>query len=426
MSQHAADSRLRRWPALLARVIGWLVVVVYVAGLCTSYWLERSAGLPNKTPVDEAMLQVGFGAFAVVGALLVAKRPTNALGWIMASVAIMVAIFHTGDTYTAAVMVTRGRPDMLAVVSAWVGNWYWYLLLVLVVIFVPLLFPDGRLPSRRWLPLAVLPGIGTLAIVVLSALVPVLQINESPGYEIENPIGIDGLDRVEALPIFAVLNGLLLVGVVGAAASVVVRFRRSQGIERQQMKWFVYAAALILPVPVVDRLPDFINGVWLGLVLIAMPTAIGVAVLRYRLYDIDLVINRTLVYGPLTAMLVLVYVGGVVSFQNAFRTLTGQESQIAVVASTLAIAALFNPLRGRLQTFVDRRFYRTKYDAAKTLASFSARLRDETNLDALNTELVKVVQETMQPAYASLWLRPDPATQSPPSISTRFEKGDEG
>ena len=144
------------------------------------------------------------------------------------------------------------------------------------------------------------------------------------------------------------------------------------------------------------------------------------------MFSLDLVINRTLVYGPLTAMLVLVYVGGVVSFQNAFRALTGQESQIAVVASTLAIAALFNPLRGRLQTFVNRRFYRTKYDAAKTLASFSARLRDETNLDALNTELVKVVQETMQPAHASLWLRPDPATQSPPSVSTRFEKGDEG
>ncbi len=399
----------------MASVVGWLVVVVYVAGLVASNWLGRSAGLPNKTPVDDAVLQVGFGAFAVVGALLVAKRPTNAIGWIMASVALMVAIFHTGDTYTAAVMVTRGRPDTLAVVGAWIGNWYWYLLLVLVVIFVPLLFPDGRLPSRRWLPVAVLPAIGTLAMVTYSAFVPTLQVNEAGGYAIDNPIGIEGLDSVEDLPGFIVLNGLLVLGVVGAAASVAVRFYRSRGVERQQMKWFVYAAALLLLAPVVDYLPDFVNGLWLGLVLIAMPTAIAVAVLRYRLYDIDLVINRTLVYGPLTAMLVFVYVSGVVTIQSAFRTITGQESQIAVVASTLAIAALFDPLRRRLQTFVDRRFYRSKYDAAKTLAAFSAKLREETDLDALNTDLVSVVQETMQPAHASLWLRTSSVKRGPES-----------
>ena len=411
MRRHAADGR--RWPPLPPRIVGWLVVVVYVAGLFASNWLERSAGLPNRTPVDDAVLQVGFGAFAVVGALLVARRPDNAIGWIMASVALMVAIFHTGDTYTAAVMVTRGRPDALAVVGAWVGNWYWYLLLVLVVIFVPLLFPDGRLPSRRWLPVAVLPGIGTLVIVVYSAFVSTLEVNEARGYEIDNPLGIEGLDRVEDLPGFVALNGLLVFGVVGAAASVVVRYRRSRGVERQQMKWFVCAAALILLAPIIDFLPDFINGLWLGLVLIAIPMAIGVAVLRYRLYDIDLVINRTLVYGPLTAMLVLVYVVGVVSFQNAFRSLTGQESQLAVVASTLAIAALFDPLRRRLQTFVDRSFYRRKYDATKTLAAFSARLRDETDLESLDAELMRVVRETVQPAHATLWLRSDPATHDP-------------
>jgi hypothetical protein len=413
MSTHVAEGR--RWPSFLPRIAGWLVVGVYVAGLVASNWLERSAGLPNRTPVDDAVLQVGFGAFAVVGALLVARRPANALGWIMASVALMVAIFHTGDTYTAAVMVTRGRPDALAVVGAWVGNWYWYLLLVLVVIFVPLLFPDGRLPSRRWLPVAVLPGIGTLVIVVYSAFIPTLEVNEARGYEIANPLGIEGLDRVEDLPGFVVLNGLLVFGAIGAAASVVVRYRRSRGVERLQMKWFVYAAALILLAPIVDFLPDLINGLWLGLVLIAIPVAIGVAVLRYRLYDIDLFINRTLVYGPLTAMLVLVYVVGVVSLQNTVRTLTGQESQLAVVASTLAIAALFDPLRRRLQTFVDRSFYRRKYDAAATLAAFSARLRDETDLDSLDAELMRVVQETVQPAHASLWLRPDAATHGPAS-----------
>jgi hypothetical protein len=203
-----------------------------------------------------------------------------------------------------------------------------------------------------------------------------------------------------------VLDGLLFVDIVGAVASEVVRFRRSRGVERQQMKWFAYAAALILLAPAVNPLPDVVNGVWFALVLIATSTAIGIAVLRYRLYDIDLVINRTLVYGPLTAMLVLFYLGGVVSMQYAFRALTGQESQIAIVASTLAIATLFNPLRRRVQAFVDRRFYRSKYDAAKTLEAFSAKLRQETDLDALSDEVMRVVSDTMQPAHVSLWLRP--------------------
>jgi hypothetical protein len=413
MNRRTADARPRGALSLFARVAGWLVVFLYAAGICTGYVLQRRAGLStNENPVENVALIAGFGAFAVVGSLLVAKRPANAIGWIMATVALMVAIFHAGDTYVAYVMVTRGHPDTLAVVSAWTGNWYWYLLIALALIYLPLLFPDGRLPSRRWLPVAVLAGIGTLCMVVLGALADTLPLNEAPGYEIENPIGIEGLGYVEDLPVFGVLLGILFVGIVGAGASVVVRFRRSRGIERQQMKWFVYAAALLLLGPVAEVLPDIVNNVQLGLTLIAIPTAIGVAVLRYRLYDIDLVINRTLVYGPLTAMLILVYVGGVVSLQYAFRALTGQGSQIAIVASTLAIAALFNPLRRRVQAFVDRRFYRRKYDAAKTLEAFSAKLRDETDLDALNAELVGVVRETMQPAHVSLWLRPDPVPKS--------------
>jgi hypothetical protein len=192
----------------------------------------------------------------------------------------------------------------------------------------------------------------------------------------------------------------------------VVRFRRSRGVERQQMKWFVYAAALILPAPAVDQLPDFINGVWLALVLIATSMAIGIAVLRYRLYDIDVVINRTLVYGSLTAILVAVYLSGIVVLQRLFVVLTGERSTLAVVASTLVIAALFNPLRRRIQSFIDRRFYRSKYDAANTLQSFSSKLRDETDLDALNNELVGVVRETMQPAHVSLWLRPNPSPRA--------------
>jgi len=207
--------------------------------------------------------------------------------------------------------------------------------------------------------------------------------------------------------VFGVLSGLLFVSIIGAVASVVVRFRRSRGVERQQMKWFVYAAAILLLFPVEDLLPEIVGSVVLGAVLTALPTAIGIAVLRYRLYEIDLLINRTLVYGSLTATLVAFYLVGIVVLQRIFVLLTGQESTLAVVASTLAIAALFNPLRRGLQRFVDRRFYRRKYDARRTLEAFSGKLREETDLEALNSELVGVVSETMQPEHVSLWLRPD-------------------
>jgi hypothetical protein len=318
----------------------------------------------------------------------------------------MVAIFQAGGTYAAYVIATQGQPDALAVFGAWTYAWFWYPLLALAVIYLPLLFPDGRLLSRRWLPVAVVPGIGVLSIAVLGALVDTLLV-EGVHYRIDNPIGIEGLSYPEDLPVFGLLNALVIVGLVGAVAAVVVRFWRSRGVERQQMKWFVYAAALILVAPAVDQFPDVINGVWLALMLIATSTAIGIAVLRYRLYDIDVVINRTLVYGSLTAILVAVYFGGIVVLQRLFVVLTGETSTLAVVASTLVIAALFNPLRRRIQSFIDRRFYRKKYDAAKTLQAFSSKLRDETDLDALNDHLVGVVAEAMQPAHVLLWLRPE-------------------
>jgi hypothetical protein len=401
----------RGWLSLLARVAGWLIVPLYVAGICTSYVLQYRAGLLGDSPLENAVLLVGFSAFAVAGALLVAKRPANAVGWIMSAVALMVSISLAGDSYAAYVMVTRGRPDWLTVVGALTGSWYWFAILALVLIYMPLLFPDGRLPSPRWLPVAVLAGLGTLGIVVLSTLADILTINEAPGYEIDNPIGIEGFGNIEHSPLFGVMTALLFICIVGAMASVVVRFRRSRGVERQQMKWFVYAVALIPLIPTDDFLPGIISSAALCAVLIGLPTAIGIAVLRYRLYDIDVLINRTLVYGSLTALLVTAYVGSIVVLQATFRSLTGQDSQLTIVASTLAIAALFNPLRRRIQAFVDRRFYRRKYDAARILASFGARLRDETDLAELNEELLAVVRDTVQPAHASLWLRPDTASK---------------
>ena len=240
--------------------------------------------------------------------------------------------------------------------------------------------------------------------------------NTTPNLVLNNPIGVLGRDTGE------LLGGAWIVGLVAlvlaCAVALFVRYRQANDTERNQIKWLLYACAVFLVVYVggfesglggTSSLGGYIWGVFFGLSLMTFPAAIGIAILRYRLYEIDVVVNRTLVYGPLTAVVVLIYLGGVVSLEYAFRALTGGESQLAIVASMLAIAALFNPLRHRVQAFVDRRFYRSKYDAKKTLEAFSAKLREGTDLDALNEELLSVVRETMQPAHLSLWLRPETA-----------------
>jgi hypothetical protein len=413
----------RRALLSVSQVVGWSIVPLYVAGTCVYYVLIYGAGLGDEGAVVEnvtgVMLGVGFGVFAVVGALLVARRPTNAIGWILSAVGLMVStIFGAGSGYATYMMATRGQPDALAVLGAWAANCLWFVMLALALIYLPLLFPDGRLLTRRWLSVAVLGGIGTLGFVLPGALVDTIPVNEVPGRGIANPIGIEGLGKIEDLPIVGAVEGLFLLAALGAVASVVVRFRRSRGVERQQMKWFAYVIVVLIGGSVLTGGLSDLTGVgWLGkfsfalsmMGLMCLPIAVGIAILRYRLYEIDLIINRTLVYGPLTATLALMYFGGVATAQLVLRALTGQlqQPQLAIVASTLIIAALFNPLRRRLQSFIDRRFYRSKYDASKTLEAFTAKLRDETDLDALNDELVGVVRETIQPAHVSLWLSPD-------------------
>jgi hypothetical protein len=242
---------------------------------------------------------------------------------------------------------------------------------------------------------------------------------------VRNPLGLEGTPPWVATAGIGILL-LLPLCMVASALSLVLRYRRSGGEEREQIKWIAFAASvvgLLYLITMVSSLsysgPWGAAGTpsWLGLLqqaslvsFTAVPIAVGFAVLKYRLYDIDLLINRTLVYGALTATLVALYFGSVVLLQGALRSLTGQESQLVVVASTLAIAAVFNPLRRRLQGLVDRRFFRRKYDVRKTLEAFSVKLRDEINLGALSDELVGVVRETMQPAHVSLWLRPPAET----------------
>ena len=391
--------------ALFARVAAWLVVFAYVAGVIAIVSLERVVPGRDRPSSEDALLVLGFGMFAVVGALLVAKRPTNPIGWILSAASLVVGVAAL-ETYAAYVMTTRGRPDWLAAVGVWANSWYWFFFLGLVFVYLPLLFPNGRLPSRRWRPTAMVPGIGVTVMVVLGSLAETLK-GQNVDYRVENPIGIEGLAPVEELPVFFVFGGFFVVGAIGAVVSVVVRFRRSSGTERQQLKWFLYAAAPIPIIPLSDShyVPTVVGAAAFAWVLLGLPVAIGIAVLRYRLYDIDVVINRTLVYGSLTATLALVYFGSVVGLQGLLSPVVGESNGLAVVASTLLIAALFGPLRRRVQGFIDRRFYRKKYDARKTLEAFSAKLRGVSNLDGLNEELLAVVEETVQPEHASLWLR---------------------
>ena len=401
---------------------GWLIVPLFVVSLSAYYFFAYSVEPWSNTSlvhtVEGVMADLGFGAFAVVGALLVARRPANAIGWIMASIGLMVPIFNTGTSYAIYVMTTRGRPNSLAVFGAWCANWYWFLMLALALVYLPMLFPDGRLLSRRWLPFAIIGGIGSLGIALLGALTDTLVVGNAPHrYRIENPIGLENLGEPTNLPVFVVLEVLFAIGVGAAAVSVVVRLRRSRGVERRQIEWFAYVTALFFGGAMLTGVISDVTGVgWLGSIsyllsiigLVCIPIAVGIAVLKYRLYGIDIIINRTIVYGSLTLMLALVYFGGVTTTQALFSALTGQQKvpQLAVVVSTLAIAALFNPLRRRIQTFIDRRFFRSKYDARKTLEAFSTKLRDETDLTALDAELVSVVRETMQPEHVSLWLLP--------------------
>jgi hypothetical protein len=292
----------------------------------------------------------------------------------------------------------------------------------LLGIYLILLFPDGKLPSRRWRPLAWLSGV----VMVLASLGITFAPGPLEGHPgVRNPFGLEALGHPwVATAVFIVLL-LLPLCMVASALSLVLRYRRSRGEEREQIKWIAFAATVVGLLYLIAMVSSLTfsgpwggagTPLWLGLLqqaalvtFSAVPIAVGFAVLNYRLYEIDLIINRTLVYGTLTITLVVLYFGGIVVLQRIFVTLTGQQSTLAVVASTLLIAALFTPLRHRIQGFIDRRFYRRKYDARRTLETFSIKLRDETDLEALNNDLVGVVRETMQPAHVSVWLRPETA-----------------
>jgi hypothetical protein len=355
----------------------------------------------------DAISVVALLAFPVVGALVVSRQPGNSIGWLFCAVGIPFGL--SGVAYGWGAYGLFAEPGALsgAEWGAWLGSWLFAPSLFAIPPLLFLLFPDGRPPSRRWRFVAWLVLAGVCATTVGSALAPG-RLTEPPFKGVENPAGIEA-----AGPVLDVVGGAgfvaLFVGILLGAAALVARFRRARGDERQQLKWFASAGTLFALACLVALTPWFGSSDTTGQLLIllafaAVPISAGVAILKYRLYDIDLVIRRTLVYGGVTALLAGAYLGGVLLLQLALSPLT-EQSDLAIAGSTLAVAALFRPARARVQAAVDRRFYRRRYDAARTLEGFGVRLRDEVDLEALGGELRSVVTQTMQPAHISLWLR---------------------
>jgi hypothetical protein len=350
-------------------------------------------------------------SFSIIGAIVASRLPANPLGWLFCAAACVAAVDHFSAEYALYALLAQPTSLPAGEALAWLASWAWILYCGCIALSL-LLFPNGRPPSRRWRWLAWLSVFLTIAGAVWVAFSPGVIGNLG---SIRNPLGIEGLPS-GFKPVQTIMLALLF---VAALSTLVVRLRRARGIERQQIKWpaftvVVVAGSSFLSDTAISEAIGLRWLEWAGYVifipaLIGFPISIGIAIVRYRLYEIDLIINRTLVYGALSATLALIYFGGVATTQAIFRALTGQQEQpqLAIVISTLLIAALFNPLRRRIQRFIDRRFYRRKYDARKTLEAFSAKLRDETDLDALSDDLVGVVKETMQPSRISLWQRPD-------------------
>jgi hypothetical protein len=344
-------------------------------------------------------------AFAALGALVASRRPRNPIGWILVVSPLCLGFTQVArDWYVHTLFADPGSLP-LAGGLMWCANWAWIPGFMPLLTLLLLLFPDGRVPSRRWRPVGWLAVAGMGLLIVGYAFAPG-PLEDYP--RVENPLGVEG-PLGEVLEVFRALGfPFFAFAAFGSMASLVVRFRRSHGVERQQLKWMAAAAALVVAAWSVNAFFDQALktdiSLILPLALLALPAAAAIAVLRYRLWDLGLVVRRTLVYGGLSATLAGTYIGIVLLLQLALEPLTS-DSGLAIAGSTLAVAALFRPARGRIQGLVDRRFYRRRYDAVRTVESFSARLRDEVELDSLSAELRDVVRETVQPAHVSLWLR---------------------
>jgi hypothetical protein len=342
--------------------------------------------------------------FSAVGALIASRHPGNAIGWLFLGAGVAAGVAAVASSYADYWVEARDGPVLLGKTAALYGDLSWIPWILVPSTFLLLLFPDGRLLSRRWRPVAWCAAAAIGGGFVAGAL-HAGPMEDRP--QLTNPYGVESplIDALQGLSFF-----LLFIGIVGSVASLILRFRRARGEQRQQIKWLAFAGAVagtcvIVFTALYDIVGEDVANAAIMLGVLSVPLAAGMAILRYRLYDIDVVINRTLVYGALTATLAAAYLGCVLLLQLLLNGITG-DSGLAVAGSTLAVAALFRPARARIQGAVDRRFYRRKYDAAQTLERFGAQLRDEVDLGALRAELRSVVADTMRPAHVSVWLRP--------------------
>ena len=410
MAGGAQPARPRRWPAGLA----WALWALTLLGLAATVWLDRllrQAGRPELAalPASGIPLAVAAVSAATVGAVVAGRRPGHPVGWLLVGLGLSVSAQEMTFAYTRYGLVVRPGSLPGAAYLAGLNNG-----LVLAWIscagFVLLLTPTGSLPSPRWRWWARVAAAAALLWLLGSVVDPEPLRPEFP--EIGNPLAVPAL--YGSLDWFWVAGLVVLVALVVAAGSLVMRFRRARGTERQQLRWLAWgaalaAAALLVALAGLFLAEDFtVLNLGLGVSAAVLSLAIGAAILRYRLYDLDRIISRTLAYGLLTVLLGLGYAAVVLGLGR----LLPQGSSLAVAAATLAVAAAFQPARRRIQAAVDRRFNRRRHDAARIIEAFGARLRDQVDLDALHRDLLAVVHQTIQPTQASLWLRPGPSRGS--------------
>jgi len=384
----------------------WCGLVIIGAVVAALYRLsDHPAGETAFKTAGTVVQFIVLAAFALTGALIISHQSRNMVGWLLMIEGSIVVAWPL-EPYFGSLTQAPADPSFLFYLGLWANFWGW-LWYIFPLLFILLFFPNGKLLSPRW-RWAVVLGLGMCAFFLLFATFMTELSPPDDSWFIPNPIGF--LSR-DSFP-FALWVAWLFSFAVLCVASLFVRYRRAKSTEREQIKWLLYAAALFVVVYgisfVANQLGGFINdvvGLLMSFAILLFPAAIASAILRYRLYDIDVIIRKTAVYTVLTALLALVYFGVIILLQSVFETASGEQSPIAIVVSTLIIAALFGALRRRVQDFIDRRFYRRKYDAEKTLAAFGQFVRDETDMAALTAELLRVTQETMQPEQATIWLK---------------------